>query len=165
MSEPPPEPPVTGAGGAPDPLAVAMRELLTLTALARTVMARRLGMSVHDLEAVEHVMLSPEPVGPADLSRLLGVSTAAATQSVHRLQAAGHMEREPHPVDGRRKVLRVTSSGADHVVAELRPLLRLTAAAADGLDERDRRAVARYLGGINDAYRTFLEDGPAEPRT
>src|SRR4028119_1489435 len=98
MPQPPPEPVL-------DPLQVAFREVLTLTSLARAVLARRLGLSVHDVEAMEQVMVSGEPLGPVELSRRLGVTSAAATQSVHRLQAAGHVVRAPHPADGRRQVL------------------------------------------------------------
>lgn len=141
-----------------DSLQEGMRELLTLSALARTVMARRLGLSVHDVEAMEHVMLSGGSVGPAELSRRLGVTTAAATQSVHRLQAAGHVTRHPHPDDRRRQVLEVTPSGAAHVFGVLSPLLRLTAGAAAGLDERERSAVALYLARTIDGYRAFIHD-------
>ena len=140
------------------PLQTAMRELLTLTSLARTVMARRLGLSVHDVEAMEHVMLSDEPLGPVELSRRLGVTSAAATQSVHRLEAAGHVVRDPHPADRRRQSLRVTPSGAAHVFTVLGPLLQLTAHADDGLDERERSAVALYLARTVDAYRAFIDD-------
>ncbi|GAA2019783.1 MarR family winged helix-turn-helix transcriptional regulator [Pseudokineococcus marinus] len=149
-----------GAPRGPDPLQVALREVLTLTSLARTVVARRLGLSVHDVEAMEHVMLSPEPLGPAGVSRRIGVTSAAATQSVQRLEAAGHMVRRPHPGDRRRQVLEVTETGAAHVMGALAPLLALTAGAADGMDERERAAVALYLARIADGYRTFVEDPP-----
>jgi DNA-binding MarR family transcriptional regulator len=143
-------------GSEPDPLQVAFRELLTLTALARTVLARRLGLSVHDVEAMEQVMLAGEPLGPVELSRRLGVTSAAATQSVHRLQAAGHVVRTPHPADRRRQVLQVTPSGAAHVFSELGPLLALSARATAGLSEDERAAVGRFLTGIAEAYREFI---------
>ena len=139
-----------------DPLQVALREVLTLTALARTVLARRLGLSVHDVEAMEQVMLAGEPLGPVELSRRLGVTSAAATQSVHRLQAAGHVVRTPHPSDRRRQVLQVTPSGAAHVFSELGPLLALSARASEGLSDAERAGVARFLAGIADAYREFI---------
>lgn len=144
----------------PDPLQLALREVLTLTALARTTIARRLGLSVSDVEAMEHVMLAGEPLGPVELSRRLGVTSAAATQSVHRLQAAGHVVRTPHPVDGRRQVLSVTPSGAAHVFSELGPLLALAARASDGLSDADRAAVQLFLTRIADAYRAFIA-GPS----
>jgi DNA-binding MarR family transcriptional regulator len=139
-----------------DPLQAALREVLTLTSLARTVLARRLGLSVHDVEAMEHVMLAGEPLGPVELSRRLGVTSAAATQSVHRLQAAGHVVRTPHPADRRRQVLEVTPSGAAHVFSELGPLLALSARASHGLSDDERAGVERFLAGIADAYREFI---------
>lgn len=157
VPQPPPSPP---SRPEPDPLQVAFREVLTLTALARTVLARRLGLSVHDVEAMEQVMLAGEPLGPVELSRRLGVTSAAATQSVHRLQAAGHVVRTPHPADRRRQVLEVTPSGAAHVFSELGPLLRLSARASEGLSDADRAAVERFLAGIADAYREFIA-GPS----
>jgi DNA-binding MarR family transcriptional regulator len=138
---------------------VALREVLTLTALARTVLARRLGLSVHDVEAMEQVMVSGEPLGPVELSRRLGVTSAAATQSVHRLQAAGHVVRTAHPADRRRQVLEVTPSGAAHVFTELGPLLALSARASEGLSQAERTGVERFLARIADAYREFI-DGP-----
>lgn len=142
-----------------------MRELLTATSLARTAMARRLGLSVHDLEAMEHVMMTVLPLGPAELARRLGVTSAAVTQSVHRLVAAGHLVREPHPEDRRRQTLRVTPGGAAHVFAVIGPLLRQTAGAADGLSERERSAVALYLARTAEAYRAFVDPGgpPSTP--
>lgn len=155
-----------GPGGpppGPDPLQVALREVLTLTSLARTVIARRLGLSVHDVEAIEHVMLAGEPLGPVQLSRRLGVTSAAATQSVHRLQAAGHVVRTPHPGDRRRQVLEVTASGRAHVFAELGPLLSLLGRAGEGLSPSDRTAVQGFLERIADGYREFLDDGDEHP--
>ena len=146
----------------PDPLQLALREVLTLTSLARTVLARRLGLSVHDVEAMEQVMLAGEPLGPVELSRRLGVTSAATTQSVHRLQAAGHVVRTPHPADRRRQVLEVTPSGAAHVFSELGPLLALSARASDGLSPEQRVGVERFLAGVADAYRQFIA-GPESP--
>jgi DNA-binding MarR family transcriptional regulator len=144
---------------------VALREVLTLTGLARTTIARRLGLSVHDVEAMEHVMLAGEPLGPVELSRRLGVTSAAATQSVHRLQAAGHVVRTPHPDDRRRQVLHVTPSGAAHVFRELGPLLQLTGHAGDGMSEQERAAVLRFLGRIADGCRAFIDGSTDSTRT
>ncbi len=83
-------------------------------------------------------------------------ASAAATQSVHRLQAAGHVVRTPHPADRRRQVLEVTPSGAAHVFSELGPLLALSARASEGLSDTERAGVERFLAGIADAYREFI---------
>ncbi|MET8755251.1 MarR family winged helix-turn-helix transcriptional regulator [Streptomyces sp. NPDC004667] len=144
----------------PDGLAQALREVLTLTQLARGVLAERLEMPLTNVEAVEHVMLAKgagEPIGPAELARRLGVTTAAGTQSVNRLVSEGHMSRAPHPHDGRRQVLDVTDSGFRHVMGELAPLLDVLFKASDGLSDTERQGALAYLHNVARAYRTYLE--------
>lgn len=150
-------------GGGEDDVLRGMRDVLTLSTLARGALARRLGMSVHDLEAVEHVMTAQalggdhaELVGPAELARRLGVTTAATTQSVQRLEAAGHLVRRPHPQDRRRQVLEVTDSGRAHVFAALQPLLAMVRAQNALLTPAERRAAAKFLDGQQAAYRQYL---------
>lgn len=135
-----------------------MREMLSAVGLARAALARRLRMSVHDVEVMELLMLSaPDAdLGPVELSRQLGVSSAAATQSVTRLEDAGHLARAPHPTDRRRRVLRVTPSGREHVLRALGPMLALLADQSGRFPDGDRDAVTRYLHAQTAAYRAFL---------
>ncbi|MFD9693011.1 MarR family winged helix-turn-helix transcriptional regulator [Kitasatospora sp. NPDC059146] len=147
--------------GAPagDELSRTLRDVLTLTQLARAVLAERLGMPLTNVEAVEHVVMASgagEPIGPVELSRRLGVTSAAGTQSVNRLVSEGHMTRGPHPSDRRRQILGVTDSGLTHVMGELTPLLELLHAASTDLDETERAAAKRYLDNVTEAYRTYL---------
>lgn len=151
----------TAHAGAPpsDELSEALREVLTLTQLARAALAQRLGMPLTHVEAVEHVVMAQgagEPIGPVELARRLGVSSAAGTQSVNRLVEEGHMARGPHPRDGRRQVLDVTRSGFEHVMGELTPLLGLLQQATEGLDAKERAGALRYMEQVAAAYRTYL---------
>ncbi|MFJ9611575.1 MarR family winged helix-turn-helix transcriptional regulator [Kitasatospora sp. NPDC101176] len=142
-----------------DDLSRALRDVLTLTQLARAVLAERLGMPLTNVEAVEHVVMARgagEPIGPVELSRRLGVTSAAGTQSVNRLVAEGHMTRGPHPSDRRRQVLDVTDSGLTHVMGELAPLLGLLHEASTDLTEDERAAAKRYLDNVSAAYRSYL---------
>ncbi|MEV4561207.1 MarR family winged helix-turn-helix transcriptional regulator [Kitasatospora sp. NPDC049285] len=155
-------------GGAPegDELSGALREVLTLTQLARAALAERLGMPLTNVEAVEHVVLakgSGAPIGPVELSRRLGVTSAAATQSVNRLVSEGHMTRLPHPDDRRRQILDVTPTGFEHVMGELAPLLGLLYDAAEGLDDTERAGARRYLEQVASAYRRYLDQAPRTP--
>ncbi|MFD8754398.1 MarR family winged helix-turn-helix transcriptional regulator [Kitasatospora sp. NPDC059577] len=150
------------AAGAPagDELSEVLRDVLTLTQLARAALAERLGMPLTNVEAVEHVVMAQgagEPIGPVELSRRLGVTSAAGTQSVNRLVAEGHMTRGPHPRDGRRQVLDVTRAGRDHVMGELAPLLGSLVHASDGMSPQERAAAQRYLGRVAAAYRAYLD--------
>jgi DNA-binding MarR family transcriptional regulator len=126
-----------------------LRDVLRLAALARPALARRLGISVSEVWAVEHLMA--EPMGPVELSRRLDMTSAAATVLVRRLEATGHVVREPHPADRRRTVLRPTPAAAGAVLEELRPFLAELDAAADALDDDGRRAVTGYLAAVRAA--------------
>ncbi|MCD0483628.1 MarR family transcriptional regulator [Streptacidiphilus sp. ASG 303] len=155
-----PDTPHPPGGGPGDELSEALREVLTLTQLARGALAHRLGMPLTDVEAVEHVIMAEaagEQLGPVELSRRLGVTSAAATQSVHRLAGEGHVERTPHPADRRRQVLQVTDTGMRHVMGELAPLLGLLGGASAGMSEEERGAALRYLANVAAAYRAFLD--------
>ncbi|WP_344468150.1 MarR family winged helix-turn-helix transcriptional regulator [Kitasatospora kazusensis] len=143
-----------------DVLSNALREVLTLTQLARAALAQRLGMPLTNVEAVEHVIMAKgagQPIGPVELSRRLGVTSAAGTQSVNRLVSEGHMTRGPHPDDRRRQVLDVTESGFDHVMGQLAPLLGLVFAASDDLSEAERAGAQRYLENVASACRRYLD--------
>ncbi|AUG75883.1 MarR family transcriptional regulator [Kitasatospora sp. MMS16-BH015] len=142
-----------------DALSGALRQVLTLTQLSRAALAERLRMPRSHVEAVEHVIMAQgagAPIGPVELSRRLGVTSAAGTQSVNRLVTDGHLTRAPHPEDGRRQVLDVTDSGFRHVMGELAPLLGLLVHAADDLDDQERAAAQRYLERVAAAYRRYL---------
>ncbi|MER8188270.1 MarR family winged helix-turn-helix transcriptional regulator [Kitasatospora sp. NPDC094015] len=165
-SDPGGGPPAAAVPGG-DTLSQALREVLTLTQLSRAALAERLGMPLTNVEAVEHVVMAKragDPIGPVELSRRLGVTSAAGTQSVNRLVAEGHMVREPHPRDGRRQVLDVTAGGYQHVMGELAPLLGLLFGAADGLGEEDRAGALRYLEAVASACRAYLARADAAGR-
>ncbi|MFJ9523191.1 MarR family winged helix-turn-helix transcriptional regulator [Kitasatospora sp. NPDC101801] len=151
--------PAASADGKRDVLSEALREVLTLTQLARTALAERLAMPLTNVEAVEHVVMAASagtPIGPAELSRRLGVTTAAGTQSVNRLVTEGHLSRSAHPSDRRRQVLDATPAGLGHVMSELAPLLALLHQAAEGLDDHERAGAHRYLVNVATAYHAYL---------
>ena len=55
---------------------------------------------------------------PREIARLSGVSTAAVSGVLKTLERDGHVDRETHPSDARRQLVRATESGAD-LVAEV----------------------------------------------
>ncbi|MFD9129116.1 MarR family winged helix-turn-helix transcriptional regulator [Kitasatospora sp. NPDC059571] len=160
-----PQTPPAGPAPAGDDLSEALRDVLTLTQLARSELAERLGMPLTNVEAVEHVIMAKgagEPIGPVELARRLGVTSAAGTQSVNRLVAEGHMVRRPHLHDRRRQTLDVTDTGLRHVMSELAPLLMLLYRASDNLSEAERAGAQKYLENVAAAYRTYLAPPPSE---
>jgi len=134
-----------------------LRELTALLAASARlvrVVARRAGLSETELVALQH--LAREPIGPAEVARRLDVSTAAATGIADRLEARGHLRREPHPDDRRRTALVITDSGrqemTEHLVSMFVALDRLDR----DLDPHDRAAITAYLRGATAALESVL---------
>ncbi|MFV0458915.1 MAG: MarR family winged helix-turn-helix transcriptional regulator [Actinomycetales bacterium] len=131
-----------------------LQELIDVASAAPAAVARRADLSTSELHSLRH--LSNRAMGPADLARLLGVTTAASSGIVDRLAANGHVERRPHPQDGRRTVVQITDSGRAEVLANLAPMFRGLAQLDGALSQDDRAVVDRYLDGAIAAIRSVL---------
>lgn len=138
----------------------ALEELLDAAASVPSVVARRADLSTSELHALRH--LSRGPLGPADLARILGVTSAASSGVVNRLVARGHAVRLPHPDDRRRTEVRITPSGRSDAIGHLAPMFAALAALDRSLSDRDREVVERYLRGATRAIRSLQV--PAAPR-
>jgi DNA-binding MarR family transcriptional regulator len=94
------------------------------------------------------------PIGPGELGQLLGVSSAAASGIIDRLEARGHDERASDVSDGRRTSVTISSSGRSEVVGFLMPMFRELAILDAELSDADRAVVDRFLEGAIRALRT-----------
>lgn len=131
--------------------------LRTLTRLAEQVapaVARRAQLTHNELRALEHLM--DQPMGPGELGRVLGVSSAAASGIIDRLEARGHAQRTSHQSDGRRTSVTISASGRTEVVGFLMPMFRELAVIDAELSEEDRPAVDRFLQGAIRALRAVV---------
>lgn len=138
----------------------ALREFADAAARMRPIVARQAGLSETELAALEHLVR--EPLGPAELSRLLEVSTAAGTGIVDRLASHGHVTREPHAGDRRRTRVMVTASGREEVLMRLMPMFTALQRLDESFDDAERAVVERYLRGARDAFRAITEPpGPS----
>jgi len=136
-----------------------LRPLLRAAHEANVALARRLGLGLSDVQALDH-LLAGEPLGPGELGARLGLRPASATALADRLEQAGHVERRPHPDDRRRLVLVPTEHAQREAFAALAPLLRAFGAAAGELSPRDRQVVAGYLRAATEALRAFAAAEP-----
>jgi DNA-binding MarR family transcriptional regulator len=141
----------------------ALRAVVDAGARVRRVVARRAGLGESELLALQHLMLGAR--GPAEVARLLEVSTAASTGIVDRLVAHGHVERRPHPEDRRRTDVHVTDAGREEVLGLLLPMFVELARLDAEFDEAERAIVARYLRRTLDAFEAVLDPdaGQAQP--
>jgi len=131
-----------------------LQTLLDVGSAAPVEVARRAALSTSELHALRH--LSAQPMGPADLARVLGVTPAAASGVVDRLEARGHAERRPHSVDRRRTEVHLTESGRAGAIGHLAPMFAALAALDASLSDEERAVVDRYLDGAIAAVRSLL---------
>ncbi len=144
-----------------EPETQALRTLQTAMAEAELAVARRMRLGQTDLAAMSHLAAADHPVGPGWLSQRLGVTPAAATELVDRLERAGHLERRRDTADRRRVQLIPTASALSEVGQQLLPLLRVLDQKAVDFAAEERAVIGRYLTGVAQTYAQFAEDPPA----
>ncbi|TLM81989.1 MarR family transcriptional regulator [Pseudarthrobacter sp. NamE2] len=92
-----------------------------------------------------------EGLRPTELAIRLGLSSASVTALVDRLVSSGAVRREPHPVDRRAVILRVTkqaeAAGAGPLDHARRPLADVIAS----LDQEELSAVMKFITRMRDA--------------
>jgi DNA-binding MarR family transcriptional regulator len=129
----------------------AVRDLVAADRRMRQSLAVRMRMNLHDLQALRHVITAQRETGsttPRRLARELGISTASTTILIDRLVAQGHLQRAPHPTDGRSKTLVATDAARREVHGQLADAHdRMRAVAAD-VPEDARPAVLAFLGRL-----------------
>ncbi len=126
---------------------------------ANQELARRLGVGITDVAALEHLSSATTPLGPVELGHRLGIRSASATALVDRLEQSGHVRREPRGDDRRRVALVTSDHSAEQVLAALLPLLIDIDAAAARLTEDEAAAVTRFLGEAAEAMRRYARGG------
>jgi len=132
----------------------ALQELVDVAAQVPHEVARKAGLSTSELHSLRHLM--DTPMGPVELARALGVTSAASSGVVDRLVARGHATRRPHHDDGRRTEVVITESGRVEVFAMLAPMFAGLAQLDSSLSDDERVVVERYLRGATAAMRALL---------
>lgn len=129
-----------------------LRDFLDVSELFEKSLGAELNVNQTDLEAMEHLLMSG-PLGPSELARRLGISTASTTTAIDRLVAVGHVTREPNP-DDRRGVLVVPQPASrDRAMARLMPMIMGLDGELEHFTDDEQDAITRYLRRVVDLYR------------
>lgn len=139
------------------PETMALRVLQTSMTDAETAMARRMQLGQTDMAAMTHLASARQPVGPGWLSGRLGLTPAAATELVDRLEKVGHLTRERDRADRRRVNLIPTASTLEEVRDHLRPLLDGVDAVAQEFSDDERAAIRSFLARVSEIYDDFSQ--------
>jgi DNA-binding MarR family transcriptional regulator len=137
----------------------ALRAVQRAGAEANRELARRLGIGLTDLHAMNHIFSGGDRIGPVELGQRLGIRSASATALVDRLEESGHVRREPHPDDRRRVVLVPSEQSAVQTMAAMTPMLVDIEAAAARLTDSERAAATRFLTEAAEAMRRYARGG------
>lgn len=119
-----------------------------------------MGMGETDLLALRYLLRAEaagERMGPKDLSRKLGITTASTTSLIDRLVGSGHVRREPHPTDRRSLVIVPTSVTDSEVRATLGEMHRRMLAVAEELSVEDSRVIVSFLRRMTEALNEHPE--------
>jgi DNA-binding MarR family transcriptional regulator len=116
-------------------------------------MARRTGLGLSEMAALEHLQHAHGGLTPTELGRRLSLSSGAITALVDRLERTGHVERRPNPADRRSSVVLPVPEGLEeagrHLVPVAAELLEKTAE----LTEEERVVVGEFLEAATEIFR------------
>ncbi|HSN35276.1 MAG TPA: MarR family transcriptional regulator [Arthrobacter sp.] len=132
----------------------ALREYRNVEIARRRSTRDSMGMGETDLLALRYLLRAQaagERVGPKDLSRVLGITTASTTSLLDRLVGSGHVRREPHPTDRRSLVIVPTEASNSEVRATLGGMHRRMMAVAGELSAAEARVVVSFLRRMSEA--------------
>lgn len=114
-------------------------------------LAFELGVDAAGLEAMDH-LIATGPATPTELARRLGISTAATTLVLNRLEDAGHIRRDRHPSDGRKLIVTAAQSSADRAYERVLPMIDGVEKLIDGMSVQERTAVQQFLDRLVAVY-------------
>jgi len=88
------------------------------------------------------------PLTPSELAEDLLLTSGGMTVRLNRLQAAGLVERQPNPRDGRGVLVHLTSAGSDLARDSLGTLLDAQSAIVGALAQADQSRLAKLLRSL-----------------
>ncbi|MEJ6389842.1 MarR family winged helix-turn-helix transcriptional regulator [Gymnodinialimonas ulvae] len=114
---------------ADDPLSVALfSEVFMVDQLARARLSKALpkGMELSHFSVLNHLARGNEEKSPAQLARAFHLTRGAMTNTLNRLEWAGHIHVRPDWDDARRKMISISPAGRrarDAAISAIAPIL------------------------------------------
>lgn len=161
QSQPDPSDP-RDIGGDPkteDPLSVALfSEMFMADQLARNRLGKALpkGMELSHFSVLNQLARSNDEKSPAQLARIFHVTRGAMTNTLNRLEWAGHIHVRPDWDDARRKMISISPAGRrarDAAIAAIAPIL------SDAISEIGAARVRQALPVIREMRLKLEDDG------
>jgi DNA-binding MarR family transcriptional regulator len=114
-------------------------------------LAKQLEVDAAGLSTMDYLM-SAGTATPTELSKRLEISTAAMTLVLDRLEAAGHVSRQPHPVDGRKVIVTPAPSSVGQAFQHVEPLINGVEELVESLSPDETATIRSFLRGVLAIY-------------
>ena len=111
-------------------------------------------MNATDVAALRMLIMREQrgvAVSPHDLAEHLRISTASTTKLLDRLTESGHVERHPHPHDGRARIVVLTDESRTSFYRHFGERLRAMRHASEPYSDAELHVITRFLGDLSDA--------------
>ena len=134
-----------------DPLAVSLfSEIFTVDQLARSRLSKALpkGMEISHFSVLNHLARAQDERSPAQLARSFNVTRGAMTNTLTKLEWAGHVHIRPDWDDARRKFVSISPSGLQARDAALQTIAPLIHEAVEAIGADKVRAVLPVLRAL-----------------
>ena len=106
--------------------------------------AKEVGLTAVELQALHLLTLADEPLSPSELGNRSELPRSTVTRVLTSLESAGYVVREDVPSDGRRSLIRVVPATTADVSVRFDAYARAMDEATRTLDDTELAAVARY---------------------
>lgn len=127
-----------------------VQEQIAVVLSFTAAMARRMGLGLSEIAALEHLQ-GAGGLTPGQLGARLSMTSGAVTALVDRLERGGYVQRSPHPRDRRSSIIRMTDTGAEEAARHLYPLAAEIFQTAAGRSDHDRETIAAFLRDVTAA--------------
>jgi DNA-binding MarR family transcriptional regulator len=134
-----------------DPLAVSLfSEIFMVDQLARARLSKALpkGMEISHFSVLNHLARMQEERSPAQLARTFNVTRGAMTNTLTKLEWAGHVHIRPDWDDARRKFVAISPSGIKARDAALEAIAPLIHEVVDDIGAENVRAALPVLRAL-----------------
>jgi DNA-binding MarR family transcriptional regulator len=108
-----------------------------------------------DFKVMEHLMEHGSST-PGEISKSVGITAGALTQSLDRLEAVGHTHRERNPLDRRSIRIIANPDSVDRAWSEIQPLIQASTETTEQMSEIERGAVIKFLETMIAVYEEQL---------
>ena len=132
-----------------------LRQIASLSRQFEIQLSEALDVNRTDLRAMEFLMREG-PLSPGALAARLEVTTAAGTQVVDRLVAAGHVHRQRHPNDRRGVIVSPVDASVARARGEVEPMAAGVGDIVRSMSPEDVAVIQEFLDGVIRVYRTTL---------